>query len=60
MEGPMPCSPPPSWMGKPMCSRMETEVGFDPETMEPIRLGEFLSCSQDDPSRQCLSEHRLG
>ena len=29
---------------------METEIGFDPETMEPIRLGEFLSCSQDDPS----------
>ena len=29
---------------------METEVGFDPETMEPIRLGEFLSSNQDDPS----------
>ena len=29
---------------------METEIGFDPETMEAIRLGEFLACNQDDPS----------
>ena len=36
--------------GKAHVLSMETEVGFDPETMEPIRLGEFLSCSQDDPS----------
>ena len=36
--------------GKACVLSMETEVGFDPETMEPIRLGEFLSCSQDDPS----------
>ena len=36
--------------GKAQVLSMETEVGFDPETMEPIRLGEFLSCSQDDPS----------
>ncbi len=40
--------------GKTALLSMETEVGFDPETMEPIRLGEFLSCSQDDPStRAC-------
>lgn len=40
--------------GKAQVLSMETEVGFDPETMEPIRLGEFLSCSQDDPStRAC-------
>ena len=36
--------------GKTALLSMETEVGFDPETMEPIRLGEFLSCSKDDPS----------
>ena len=36
--------------GKTAVLSMETEVGFDPETMEPIRLGEFLSCSQDDPA----------
>ena len=36
--------------GKSQVLSMETEVGFDPETMEPIRLGEFLTCSQDDPS----------
>jgi hypothetical protein len=36
--------------GKAHVLSMETEVGFDPETMEPIRLGEFLSCSPDDPS----------
>lgn len=36
--------------GKSAVLSMETEVGFDPETMEPIRLGEFLSCSQDDPA----------
>ena len=29
---------------------METELGFDPETMEPIHLGELLACNQDDPS----------
>ena len=40
--------------GKTALLSVETEVGFDPETMEPIRLGEFLSCSQDDPStRAC-------
>ena len=40
--------------GKACVLSMETEVGFDPETMEAIRLGEFLSCSQDDPStRAC-------
>ena len=40
--------------GKTALLSTETEVGFDPETMEPIRLGEFLSCSADDPSmRAC-------
>ena len=36
--------------GKAHVLSMETEVGWDPEMNEPIRLGEFLSCSQDDPS----------
>ena len=36
--------------GKATVLSMETEVGWDPEMNEPIRLGEFLSCSQDDPS----------
>ena len=36
--------------GKAAVLSMETEVGWDPEMNEPIRLGEFLSCSQDDPS----------
>ena len=36
--------------GKTAVISMETEVGFDPETMEAIRLGEFLACSQDDPA----------
>ena len=36
--------------GKAHVLSMETEVGWDPETMEPIRLGEFLSYSQDDPA----------
>ena len=36
--------------GKAQVLSMETEVGWDPETCESIRLGEFLSCSQDDPS----------
>ncbi len=36
--------------GKTAMLSIETEVGFDPETIEPIRLGEFLSCSQDDPA----------
>ena len=40
--------------GKTAVLSMETEIGFDPETMEPIRLGEFLACHQDDPSiRAC-------
>lgn len=29
---------------------LETEVGYDPELDEPIRLEEMLTCSQDDPS----------
>lgn len=36
--------------GKVAVLSTETEVGFDPETMEAIRLGEFLACNQDDPS----------
>ena len=36
--------------GKACVLSMETEVGYDPETMEAIRLGEFLACSQDDPA----------
>lgn len=36
--------------GKCQVVSMETEVAYDPETMEAIRLGEFLACSQDDPS----------
>ena len=40
--------------GKTALLSVETEVGYDPETMEAIRLGEFLACSQDDPStRAC-------
>src|ERR1700722_112820 len=29
---------------------LETEVGYDGELDEPIRLGEMLSCSKEDPS----------
>jgi len=29
---------------------LEEEVGYDPEIDEPIRLGELLSCSRDDPA----------
>ncbi|MEA3188722.1 MAG: hypothetical protein QOD99_2552, partial [Chthoniobacter sp.] len=29
---------------------VETEVGYDPELDEPVRLGELLTCSKDDPS----------
>jgi hypothetical protein len=36
--------------GKACVLSLETEVGYGPETMEPIRLGEFLSCSHDDPA----------
>ncbi len=36
--------------GKAHVLSVETEVGWDPEMNEPIRLSEFLSCSQDDPS----------
>ena len=36
--------------GKTALLSTETEVGYDPETMEAIRLGEFLACHQDDPS----------
>ena len=40
--------------GKTAVLSMETEIGWDPELNEPIRLGDFLSCSQDDPStRAC-------
>jgi len=30
----------------------EEEVGYDPELNEPIRLGEFLTASTDDPSME--------
>lgn len=40
--------------GKSAVLSTETEVGFDPETMEPICLGEFLMCSQDDPASMAL------
>ena len=36
--------------GKTAVMSMEAEIGYDPETMEAIRLGDFLACSQDDPS----------
>ena len=36
--------------GKTAVISMETEVAYDPETMQPICLGEFLTCDQDDPS----------
>ena len=36
--------------GKTALVSTETEVGYDPETMEAIRLGEFLACHQNDPS----------
>ena len=40
--------------GKCQVLSTETEIGWDPELNEPIRLGEFLSCEQDDPStRAC-------
>jgi len=29
---------------------LETEVGYDPELDEPVRLEEMLTCSRDDPS----------
>ncbi|MEA3186958.1 MAG: hypothetical protein QOD99_788 [Chthoniobacter sp.] len=31
---------------------VETEVGYDPELDEPVRLGELLTCSKDDPSME--------
>ena len=36
--------------GRTAVMSMESEIGYDPETQEAIRLGEFLACSQDDPS----------
>ncbi len=36
--------------GKTAVVSTETEIGWDPELNEPIRLGEFLPCGQDDPS----------
>ena len=44
------CGPATQLDGKTAVLSMETEIGFDPEMMEAIRLGEFLTCSQDDPS----------
>ena len=36
--------------GKTCVLSTETEIGWDPEMNEAIRLGEFLACDQDDPS----------
>jgi hypothetical protein len=38
--------------GKASVMSPEEEVGYDPETMESIHLGDLLTCSQDDPSMQ--------
>jgi hypothetical protein len=38
--------------GKSSVMSLEEEVGYDPETMEPIHLGEMLTGSMDDPSQQ--------
>jgi hypothetical protein len=38
--------------GKSSVMSFEEEVGYDPETMEAIHLGEMLTCFQDDPSMQ--------
>jgi hypothetical protein len=38
--------------GKSSVMSLEEEVGYDPETMEPIHLGEMLTCSKDDPAQQ--------
>jgi hypothetical protein len=38
--------------GKASVMSLEEEVGYDPETMEPIHLGEMLIGSMDDPSMQ--------
>jgi hypothetical protein len=37
--------------GKSSVLSFETEVGYDPELDEPIRLGEMLTCSNDDPAQ---------
>ena len=40
--------------GKTAVLSIETEIGWDPEMNEAIRLGDFLACNQDDPStRAC-------
>lgn len=36
--------------GKTCVLSIETEIGWDPEMNEAVRLGEFLACNQDDPS----------
>jgi len=36
--------------GKSCVLSLETEVGYDPELDEPVRLEEMLTCSTDDPS----------
>ncbi len=35
-----------------MVLSLETEVGFDEELGEPVRLEEMLTCSRDDPSME--------
>jgi hypothetical protein len=36
--------------GRSQVLSFEAEIGYDPETMEAIHLGEMLTCSQDDPA----------
>jgi hypothetical protein len=36
--------------GKSSVLSFETEIGYDPELDEPIRLGDLLTCSHDDPA----------
>lgn len=40
--------------GKSAVLSLETEIGYDPETCEPIHLGEMLSCTADDPASMAL------
>jgi hypothetical protein len=37
--------------GKSSVLSFEAEIGYDPELDEPIRLGDLLTCSQDDPAQ---------
>jgi hypothetical protein len=35
--------------GKSSVMSLEEEIGYDPETMDAIHLGDLLTCSNDDP-----------